>query len=105
MLTKEQIEEFESKYKRVARISGKGEPVPWEVVLRKPTRIEYKEWRSRSHNPSQVADAQEVLVRKICVHPTGDALDALLEDWPGIPEAASKALHDLVGLGAAEDTK
>ena len=31
--------------------------------------------------------------------------DALLEDWPGIPEAAGEAIKRLTGMAASEDVK
>lgn len=104
-ITKEEVAKFEEQHKRVAHLKGSGDPAPWEIVIRKPTRIEYKQFRSMSHNPAQVAEAQEILVRKISVFPTGEALDALLEDWPGIPEACGKAVSHLSGISAQEDVK
>lgn len=107
-LTKEMLEEFETKYKRIAHLRGKEDNkgnVPWEVVIRKPTRAEYKQYRSQSHNPAQVPDAQEILARKTCVYPEREAFDALLEDWPGIPEAAGNAFKELLGLSVQEDLK
>jgi len=103
MLSKEQLDQIEEKYKRVAHLKGKGEPPPWEMVLRKPTRAEYKMFRSQTHNPAQVADAQEMLVRKLCVFPVD--VDALIEEWPGIPEACGKAIQHLTGLETEETGK
>lgn len=109
MLTKDQIDALEATHKRISHLKGKplpGESKPaWEIVLRKPTRQEYKHFRSMSHNPAQVAEAQEILARKCCVYPEKDAFDALLDDWPGIPEAAGGAFKDLLGLEASEDVK
>ena len=102
-LTKEQVQEFEATHKRVAHLRGKDGD--WEVVIRKPTRAEYKQFRSRTHNPAQVADAQEILARQCVVYPSRDAFDAMLEDWPGIPEAAGAAFGRLMGLAAEEDGK
>jgi hypothetical protein len=57
------------------------------------------------HNPAQAADAQEILARQCCVFPDGDAFDALLEEWPAIPESASEAFSDLLGLAIDQDSK
>lgn len=105
MLTKDQIDKFEVEHKRIAYLKGNGDPPAWEVVLRKPTRAEYKRFRAMSHNPSQVSDAQEVLARSTVVYPTREAFDALLEEWPGIPEAAGKAFTELSGIAHQEDVK
>lgn len=104
-VTQTLLDDLEAKHKRVAHLKGPGDPVPWEVVIRKPTRPEYKQFRAMSHNPSQVSEAQEVLIRKICVYPERDALDALLDDWPGIPESCGKAIASLAGISAQEDVK
>ena len=103
MLTDEQIAEYEAAHKRVARVRDKNDA--WEVVLRKPSRAEYKQFRAMAHNSAQVADANELLVRKCCVFPAREAFDLLLEDWPGIPEACGEAIRSLCGLSAADDVK
>lgn len=104
-LTKAQIDELESVHKRVTVLNGRGDPPEFQVVLRAPTRPEYKMFRAMSHNPSQLADAQEILFRKICVYPVDDALNALLESFPGLPEGCGKAIADLSGMSAQADLK
>lgn len=105
MINKEQLSELEATHKRIAHVQGKGTPTPWEVVLRKPTRAEYKHYRSQSNNPAQTADAQEILVRKLVVHPSAEAFDVMLEEWPGIAEACGNAISILAGFSAAADAK
>lgn len=102
MLTDEKIQELETTHKRIAHL--RGADGSWEIVLRKPTRAEYKHFRSMAHG-AQTADAQEVLIRKLCVYPDRDAFDALLEEWPGIPEAAGETIKRLTGMSASEDVK
>lgn len=93
-LTQQQLDELEATHGRIAHVRSKqGE---WEVVFRKPTRAEYKQYRARHHNPMQVADAQEILARQTVVYPSKEAFDALLEVWPAIPETASEAFRDLL---------
>ncbi len=101
-LTQEQIQEYEAKHTRIAHLRG-GDGA-WEIVLRKPTRAEYKHFRSMSHGAS-AADAQEFLVRKCCVYPADGGIDALLEEWPGIPEASGKAIMSIAGMAASDDVK
>lgn len=105
MIPKEKIEELEATHKRIAVVRGNGDPPAWEIVMRKPTRAEYKMFRAQLTNPAQAPDAQEILVRKCVVYPDAAAFDAMLEDYPAIPEAVGDALRRLIGLGAAEDTK
>ena len=109
MVSTEQLSNFEVKYRRVAHLVSSRKKVDgspeWEIVLRKPTRIEYKHFRSQCHNDARIADAQEEMVRKLMVYPEGDAISNLLEDWPGIPEACGEALRDLAGMSGQESAK
>ncbi len=104
----------------------------WEVVFRKPTRLEYKAFKRSTSRPEQQSDAQEVLARSCIVAvatgagPTIEiegqtsggvvtpaaaagavrkAFDALLEDYPAIPEAASTGFIALSGLVGEEGEK
>lgn len=104
-LTQEDIDKLEVTHKRIAHLKGNGTPPPWEIVLRKPTRAEYKRFRAMSHNPAQVPDAQEVLARATVVYPTREEFDALLEEYPGIPEACGKSFTELSGIAHQEDVK
>jgi hypothetical protein len=109
MVTKEQLIELESKHKRIAHIKSSelqasGEP-DWEIVIRKPNRAEYTRFRAQSSDPSKAPGAQEELVRQLSVHPTGDALSAMFEDFPGIAEACGAALAKLAGIAGAESAK
>ena len=103
MISKDQLEKLESEHKRILHVVGHA--AAWEIVLRKPTRQEYKQFRAATHNQAQVADAQEMLVRRIVVYPSHETFDALLEDYPGIPEACGPSLQALVGMAGEEQKK
>lgn len=110
MLTEEQIKEIEAsplaKGRPCTVVRGKRKSdgsFPWEVVVRKPTRPEYKNYRALAVKGDP--EAQEVIFRMVCVHPPKEAFDALLDDFPAIPEAAAKAIGDLVGIDADEPVK
>lgn len=79
--------------------------IPWAIVVRKPTSKEYKRFRAMLHSGGDADRAGEVLVRSIVVHPSVEATDALLEEWPGIPEAATDLVLRLVGAKAQETGK
>ena len=97
-ISSDEIKALEVTHKRVAVVRSKHDD--WEVVYRRPTRQEYKRFRAMAQsNP----DAQEQLCRSIVVFPSKEAFDALLEDWPGIPEASAKAIMDLTGMQSKED--
>lgn len=76
----------------------------FEVVFRKPTRLEHRQFRSASQNPAKAADAQEALSFQCLIYPDRAAYDALLEKYPGIPDspAFSSAIMKLNGLGVEE---
>ncbi len=103
MLTAEQLKELETNHKRVKRVVGKNGA--WECVFRKPDRAEYKRFKSMANNPALLPDAQEALARATVVYPSREAFDALLEDYPGIPEAAADALLELAGVSVDESAK
>ena len=97
-LSKEEIASLESTHKRVAHIIGRNGA--WEVVLRKPTRAEYKRFRSMLHNDAQKADATESLARTCVVYPSREAFDSMLDEYPAIGDAAGGVLGELVGFTA-----
>ena len=102
-LTQQQIDELEEKWKRIAHLKAKGGE--WEVVFRKPTRGEYRRFKAQINDPNQQSDAAEQLARVLVVYPSREAFDALLEDWPAIPEAASKAFLTLAGMSVEAEGK
>lgn len=103
MLSKEDVTKLEVEHKRVAHVVGKNGA--WEVVLRKPTRPEYKRFRAMATSESQKADAQEVLARSCVVFPAPAAFDALLEEYPAAADACASAMMELVGLHVDESVK
>lgn len=103
LLTKEQLEELELKYKRIAHVIGFNKE--WEVVFRKPSRAEYKLFRANATNESKKAEATEMLCRATVIVPSKEKFDELLEDFPGICEASSTALLHLCGLAVDESLK
>lgn len=103
MLTKEEFDELELKYKRVARIADRNGN--WEVVMRKPSHAEYKRFRAMLHNEAQKPDAAENLARVCVVYPSRAEFDALLEDYPAIGDACGNALGELAGFTVDQSAK
>ncbi len=106
--TPEQIAALEAKHRRVivvhASLEENDEPV-WSVVLRKPTRPEYKMVRAELLDEARKPDATERLFRKICVLPDGAGIDALLDEWPAVPEACSEFMLAMLGAAGKADAK
>lgn len=102
--SKEEIISLEGTHHRIGVVTdptGK----EWCVVLRKPNSGEYKRFRSWSNQPMRMAEAQEQMVKDTCVFPTGGDLEALLEDWPGVPEACGRMILELAGMAGVERGK
>jgi hypothetical protein len=97
---------------------------PYECVFRKPKPGEYDVFRANANNESRKAKAQEVLARAtivaVCVGSTPtiavgsepatiaavrEAFDRLLQDYPGIAEAAAGEIGELAGLAKEEQEK
>jgi hypothetical protein len=107
MLTQEQLAKLtEENPKGIVHLIGKGGR--WECVFRAPTRsTEFKPYKARLHDASKVADAAEILARQIVVYPSKEAFAALLEDFPGIPEAltGNDEFQAMVGVSTEADQK
>lgn len=81
--------------------------VPWEIVIRKPERKDYKLFRSNAQRPEKRDMAQEILLRSCLVSPLLKDFDRLLDEYPGIPEApsVSEALSEATGMASEESEK
>lgn len=101
-ITDEQVAELEVAHGRVAHCKGKGGS--WECVFRKPKRAEYKAFRSKSHGSGK-ADALEALAKQTVVFPSALEFEAMLEDYPGIPEACADVFMTLAGMVTEESEK
>lgn len=98
---------LEAKYGRIGVVLS-DDPGEWGVVVRRPTRQEYKLYRANSNNPQKAPDAREALFLATCVIPDGPTMsEPLLEAWPGIPEACAVAgtFGRLAGMTGAEGGK
>jgi preprotein translocase subunit Sss1 len=77
----------------------------WACVLRKPTRKEYAAYKANASNPNKAADCQEHLLKSTLIIPSDyDAIERLLDEWPGIPEAFANSglLSELTGSRGRE---
>ena len=109
MISQEEIDKLETDHKRIAVVrssekDANGQP-EWAVVYKRPDRATYKLFRAQINNETLAPEATERLARKLVVYPSTDAFEALLEEWPAIPEASSKALLRLMGMQAEPDLK
>lgn len=107
-LDQEGLDKLEAEYNgKIYILKGAlfDEEIPWAVIVRKPTGKEYKRFRAQLHNSAEVPVAGENLFKQIVVHPSPVKTDALLEEWPGIPEASTDLVLRLVGAKAQETGK
>lgn len=105
MLTPEQTEAvkaLEEKHGRIGLVHSEDTKADgtyeWFVVLRKPTSAEYKQIKSLAHK-EQSEKVTEAALRRLAVLPGASTpeLDALLAEWPGIPDAAYPMYMKLSG--------
>ena len=106
MVSKEQLEELQTKHTRIAHVTSAdkaedGSP-EWEIVIRKPKGSEYSDFKRHFFDPAKRHDAYDTLVRRTSVHPVGDALTRLLDEWPAIPEACIQAIDTLAGAAGGK---
>lgn len=109
-ITPEKLAELEAAHKRVAHVHSvgvlaDGHTYEWELVLRKPTRTEYKQLRAQAQNERTSSDALEMCVRRLAVFPSPEEVGELFEEWPGIAEACGRAVERLAGVAGTEDRK
>lgn len=108
-LTPEKLAELEATHKRVAHVHSNDRMADgryeWEIVLRKPTRSEYKQIRAQAQNERTSCDALEMAVRKLIVFPAVEDIEPLFEEWPGLAEACGRTLERLAGVAGTEDRK
>lgn len=90
---------------KVVRAKARNGEHAWEVAFKKPTRAQYKQFKAASLDPALRIDAQDQLCQQIVVHPSPEAYLALLEEYPGIPEASTEAIQELCGLQAEDSGK
>ena len=105
----ETLSELEAKYRRLAivkspDIRNDGEP-EWFVLLRPPNRAEYKQLKAMLNNDTQRTVAVEGLMRKLAVYPDPAAVDAMIDEWPGIPEGCWPTIERLAGAAGSEERK
>jgi len=100
-LTEDQIEEYRVKYLRIAHVV-----LPYaELIFRKPTRAEWKQYLAKLLNDSTKHEAPEWLARVTVVHPDREGFGVLLEDYPGAAMAVAKQVIELSGMVATEEGK
>ncbi len=67
------------------------------VVFRRPTRLEFRAYKSNSQDESKRAVADEILCKSVVVYPEGDACEALLDKLPAASLTLAKAIVEKSG--------
>lgn len=77
-----------------------GRNADWTIIIRPPTRMEFKMWKTNTRDQAHSWEATSILVSQTVVYPPQDKFQELLAKWPGIPEACSGAIAELTSMGA-----
>ncbi len=84
------IEAKKNEHRGVFQIDGH------DVLVRKPNLGEHRRFRAAvMEGGTKAAMATEQLARDVVVHPDLDAYDALVEDFPGVPDLIATAVSKL----------
>jgi hypothetical protein len=101
VLPEEEIERLREAHEEIAVLVYKDQ----DIVLRRPTRGEYKRFRATSFNEKSRDTALEDLVRAMVVHPDRSAVERIFDRYPGFAESVSKPVLELAGLVDVEIRK
>ncbi len=75
------------------------------VIVRPPTRAEYRRFRALAMDEKKRADAVERLARDCVLWPDADGLDELLERRPALTEVVGGELLKLAGFAEEVEIK
>lgn len=75
-----------------AKLTVLSHPEGAEVVVRRPTRIEWKRFQQQCQDESKQFSAGEFLLSSCVVHPSKEAFQAMIEDAPGLYNTFLKGL-------------
>lgn len=76
-----------------------------EIVVKRPSRAAYKRWRSMIVDDAKKADAVETLMKDAVVHPTLPEWEAMLDEYPALPETFGGEVLKLLGANTKADAK
>lgn len=103
-LTDDKRQELEDEHEDILVLRGT-ERAPWVIVVRRPTRQETIGYKAHARKDNLTANEQ--LLARITVYPTGADYDRQVARWPFIPDgvAASKVFNEFVGIAVDESLK
>ena len=109
-ITKEVLDGLRLKHKRIAHLKSSrnqedGKTPEWEFCIKSPSRAQYKQFRSQVHNEARKAEATEILVRQLVIHPSPEEFDQMMEDWPALCDGCGGTLNALAGAEQIEEGK
>jgi hypothetical protein len=104
-LSDDQKAKLEEEHEDILVLRGNEQRAPWLVAIRRPKRTETIGYKAAAKRDATTANEQ--LVRKITVYPTGADLEKQLDRWPFLCDgiADSEAFKDFLGLSTSEDLK
>lgn len=95
-MTDEQLEQIKQAHPTL-KLRLLSHPDGFEVVIRRPTAIEWKRFVSQAQDDSKRVDAGDVLVRTCVVFPGKPEFAQLMEEAPGFQTSLLKAVTEHAG--------
>lgn len=95
------LDQLQAKHQDVAILSANDEV----IVVRPPTRPEYKRFRARSVDVNMRADAVEELTKSVLLYPDRTGFDVILDKKPALADVFGAKVLELAGLTQEAEVK
>lgn len=76
-----------------------------KIIVRSPSSADWKKFRADQSDDRKKLYAADGLLRRCCVHPDAQGLDAMLELKPGLVETYGVELVELAGMAEGAEKK
>lgn len=101
----EQLDKLKVEHGEVHLLKASSDEGEFFVVVKRPTRPQYKRFKSLATDEKRRVDAGEWLVLECLVHPSREDFQIALERHPGLGDSYAEDVLKIAGVGATVDVK
>lgn len=102
MLDAKKLDDIRAKHPgKLTSLSASGA----EVIVRAPSRLEFRKWKGDCQDERKQLDAAELLLLPCIVYPDANELDAMFEAQPGLLDTFALQLLELAGFSQTVEKK